>query len=601
MNKRISIIKFISLTAVCFQFGCSPEKQNLDKPNFIIIQLDDLGYSDLGVHGNKLVETPAIDAFAEKSVQFSNFYVNPVCAPTRASLLTGRHFLKTGVSHVHGGKDHLNLNENTMGDIFKKAGYVTGMWGKWHGGTAEGYLPWQRGFDEAYTAQLYKHENSVGKFNGKPVETHKWADDAICDYAFDFIKRNNGKPFLAYMSFLTCHSPLKAPENLIEIYEQKGLSKNLSTLYAMIHHVDRSLGSFFNQLEELGVHENTVIMFMSDNGPAIENGTLSDEDRAVRYVNHLRGHKGNIWENGIKSPLFLYWKGKYENMKVTEVCDVTDIVPTMMELAGLQTGDQLPTLDGISFTDLLENKESSREKLSFNYANPGWPPTDKPWTPEGVMDEYRPVTPGIKTNLKAEEQIISVRKGDFKLLQNAAEYPGSPEPVESFVLVNIANDPSEETNLVDQEERIFTELKSNLTNWFAEIKKSPHAFDMPVFLLNPDKVNTIFAKAPQDISPDLKNAYNFLANWEKGNIAWYKIRCVEESEMKINFEFEGNPPAKARFKVSIGNEERIIEVPGFSSDESLIIPVGDSRLKIECLDTTQPGFALKNLILTPAS
>ena len=156
------------------------------KPNIILIQADDLGWDDLAVHGNQFVDTPALDKLAAEGIQFKQFYVNSVCAPTRASLLTGRHFLRTGVSHVHGGKDFVNLNETLLSETLKINGYRTGMWGKWHSGKTNGYFPWQRGFDEAYMAQLYKHENSEGLLNGKTVQHQKWASEVITDYAIDF-------------------------------------------------------------------------------------------------------------------------------------------------------------------------------------------------------------------------------------------------------------------------------------------------------------------------------------------------------------------------------------------------------------------------------
>jgi len=184
MKKRRKIIsrrKFIKSTgagiaALHLTGILSCQKRDHTKPNFIIIQLDDLGWSDIGIHGNKIVETPNIDRLALESVRFNQFYVNPVCAPTRAALLTGRDFLRTGVSHVHGGKDFLHLEEKTIADAFKAGGYVTGIWGKWHCGHTDGYFPWERGFDEAYLAKLYQHKNSHGSLNGQEEEHQDWDD-----------------------------------------------------------------------------------------------------------------------------------------------------------------------------------------------------------------------------------------------------------------------------------------------------------------------------------------------------------------------------------------------------------------------------------------
>lgn len=602
MNKRsfpVSTLISVSAIMIVGNSSCTQSPDIADKPDFIIIQMDDLGYSDLSIHGNNLIETPGLDEFARRSVQFSNFYVNPVCAPSRASLLTGRHFLKTGVSHVHGGKDHLNLDERTFADIFRENGYATGIWGKWHSGTADGYLPWQRGFDEAYMAQLYKHRNSLGEYNGKFVETGKWADDAIVDYALDFIKRHQDGNFVAYLSFLTCHSPLDAPEEIVKRYEAKGLSKNLSTLYAMIDHADKSLGRFFDELESLDILENTVIFFMSDNGPAIENAALTDADREIRYVNDLRGHKGNIWENGVKSPLFVYRKGLYDEAVVSSLADVTDILPTMMDIAGIERDPENLSLDGISFKPLLEGDNNDWDKLSYNYANPGWPPSDKPWTPEGVKDEYRPLTPDAKDTLNTGEQIISVRRGKYKLLQNPANYPGSPEQQNSFVLVDIENDPQEARNILNENQEVFEEMKILLFNWFDDVVQSEHSFAMPVFRLRDEAESIIFAKAPYSISEDLKNAFNYLGNWQEGSEASYKISSGKVTEVKLSIEFISERPDDTEFVFSLDENE----VLRFNSAErissSFVVPQGQFLFSIKCTKTRNPGFALDQITLIP--
>src|SRR6056297_1278911 len=181
--------------------ACTLKKQ---KPNFVLVLTDDMGWSDLSLHGNRILETPHLDNLAKQSAQFAKFNVNPVCAPSRASLLTGRHFLRTGVSHVHGGKEYIALNEKLLPEILQEKGYATGLWGKWHSGQTDGYQPWQRGFDEAYKAKLYQHRNSEGLFNGKPVQHQKWGSEVIVDYALDFMKRNRNQPFFAYLPLMNC-------------------------------------------------------------------------------------------------------------------------------------------------------------------------------------------------------------------------------------------------------------------------------------------------------------------------------------------------------------------------------------------------------------
>lgn len=173
LTERIPVphlLKLFFVLLICnFFISCKPTENNAfndERPNILIIQVDDLGYDDLALHRNPYLSTPNLDRLGKESARFERFYVNAVCAPTRASLLTGQHYLRTGVSHVHGGKDYLSKAVPTLGDHFTAAGYVTGMWGKWHSGNAEGYYPWQRGFQEAYMSKLYQHRNGYGYMKG---------------------------------------------------------------------------------------------------------------------------------------------------------------------------------------------------------------------------------------------------------------------------------------------------------------------------------------------------------------------------------------------------------------------------------------------------
>lgn len=530
-----NIIKLLVLIVFFTTSSCDTKKS---KPNFIIIQLDDLGWDDISLHGNDIIETPNIDKLGKESLQFNQFYVNSVCAPTRAALLTGRDFLRTGISHVNGGKGYLNLNETTIAEVLKSSGYVTGMWGKWHSGYNEGYYPWDRGFDEAYVIKSYSHENNYGEFNGEKVEHNKWSDEVIIDYAIDFIRKNKEKPFLAYIPSITCHTPLKAPEKHVIKYKKKGLSDNLAILYGMIDHFDYQLKRLLDEVEKLGLDDNTVIVFMSDNGPAVNNGEFTDNDRQIRYVSKLKGHKGNIWENGVKSPLFIKW-GENINPKITDnLVGITDIFPTIIDLAGIKLPENNLPLDGKSIKKIIKGDVSveQQEKLIFNYVNIGWPPTKAPWTPEGTNDEYRPVDPDKKSKLKLNDQIISVRNNTYKLLLNPDVINNGGSLEYGYALYNILLDPREEINIIAEEEEMADALKEKLKQWYNTIKKSPHSYKMPVFLIgkNNKKDNYIQGVAPVRISHNLKNTVHTLNNWkEVGDFAEYSIDVLNPGKYSI--------------------------------------------------------------------
>lgn len=584
------------------------EDPAVSRPNFILVLADDQGYDDIGANGNKLIETPNLDAFAAESVQFRRFIVSPVCAPTRASLLTGRQFLRTGVSHVHGGKDFVNTGETLIPQLLKKAGYATGMWGKWHSGKTSGYFPWQRGFDEAYMARLYKHKDNEGMLNGKEVKHTGWTCATLTDYAIDFMKRCKDRPFFAYLPYLACHAPLDAPENLIEKYQRKGLSKNLSTLYAMLDNLDTQFGRLLKALDELGLAENTIVIFTSDNGPAVINDLLTDEDRRIRYVNKFKGHKGNMWENGVRVPMFVRWKGKTKPAIVNRLVDVTDIFPTILDFAGVELPADNKGLDGRSVKPyILGQTDQLPLKNYFNYASPGWPPTDKPWTPEGIKDEYRPVTPEEKQNLKFKEQLLTIRNDRYKLLLNPGKSRATVEPVDGYVLIDIQNDPLETKNIYLEKPAVAERLKVKLKDFWRQVLDEPSSFGSPVFEIGRGKTNIVYAYGPVRISENLKNAALFLWGFKQpGDFAEYQIDVTTSGEYKVDLHYQ----ADAAPNLTMQAEAPDTTASGILVDKALAslgiirLEKGQSLFKIRLLKALSPNkhnLKLERITFSPAA
>jgi len=514
---------------------------NKKQPNVILILTDDQGWDDLSLHGNPHLKTPVLDSFATSAVQFDNYYVAAVCSASRASLLTGRHFLRTGVAHVHGGKDFVHPDEIMMAELFQTAGYRTGMWGKWHSGKSTGYFPWERGFDEAYMAQLYVHKNNYGHLNGEFKQHEGWAVDTFVDYALDFMDQESDQPFFAYLPFMTVHSPLDAPEEMIQSYMDKGLSRNLSLIYAMLEQMDSSIGRLLDGLKKRELEEDTIILFMSDNGPAILDDLLTEEDRKIRYVNQYKGHKGNMWENGIKSPLFIKWGEKYQAHNVTRLADICDILPTLADLCDIEIPTTHPTLDGRSIAPYLEGDETSLpDKESYIYVNPGWPPSlERPYRVEGYFDEYGPVDSKRKKELDGAEQLISIRTENWKLLQNPGVVNDMPDPVNGKVLVDISQDPKENNNVILREKETVEELDIKLKKWFDEIKAEPHSYHIPVFEIGPDTTNFVGAYAPITVSGNVINGGVATLGWAKaGDAADYQIHVTQDGNYEVTLDYQ---------------------------------------------------------------
>ena len=552
----------------------------------IVIQADDLGYDDLAVNGNPIIETPNLDRLARNSVTATHFVVNPVCSASRASFLTGRHFLRTGVSHVHGGKEFLHRDEVTLGDAFQQGGWKTATWGKWHSGTTDGYLPWDRGFDEAFVADLYRHENARGLFNGQRIETDQWADALLVDYVIQFLEKQRGEPGFLYLSTMTPHTPLHCPEPYREPYLNQGLSDRLATLYGMITYLDEELGRLFNFLETEGLAEDTLILFFSDNGPAINNGLLTDEDRHVRKTSSRRGWKGDIWENGVISPLFIHWPAKLAPRVIRTRLDQVDLYPTLLDLCGIDFPEGQLELDGESFASALLNGEEPEARPIFNYAHPGWITSRRPYTPVGIRGEYNPVSQEAKLGLKATEQPISVTFGRYKLLFNPFIPEQNPESDDRFMLVDLFRDPGETKDIKSESPEVFTELRGKLSSWYAGIQAAEHSYTSPYLVIDGD--TEIAADNVSRVSPTNQNTVHFVQGWNAvGQFAEYQIEVKTPGVYTVKLDWLVAPEPGFHFQIQSSGSSAT-GVSGEGSETSL----GALRLETESNHLT---LSLKDL------
>lgn len=524
------------------------------KPNIIIIQVDDMGYDDLSINGNKVSHTPNLDAFSEESVRFDNFMVNSVCAPTRASLLTGRDFWKTGVSAMHGGKDFLNLNETTFANIFKENDYTTGIWGKWHSGKADGYWPWDRGFDEGYYAELYKYFPSSGWYNQYPKKTrHKgeWSPKVIVDYAVDFISKNKDKPFLAYVSFLSVHGRRNAPEYYKKKYRKEGRSENFTTLLGMLSFMDDEVGRLLNHIYELGLDENTVIMFMSDNGP------IKDKENEVEWRlrnNHnFLGNKARIWQNGLKSPLYVRWKNQFEPSNVPRLVSVTDIFPTLLDIANLKLPASNLPLDGRSILSYLKGnlKKLSEKEAIFSH----WHPYANHWEPFIKEMHWDPLSKEQVQELDFNKQRITIMDEHYKYLYNAYNVKGGPKSSKGECLIDLVSDPLESNNIVDEFPEIAAKYNAKIKAWFNEIKKTDGAFNSPVFQIGWNgKIESDICAFGAYKTHGVKNLNHFISGFnQKGDYALYNLNVHKSGRYKVTIKRTSNKKLKNGFSLKISS------------------------------------------------
>lgn len=353
------IVGIVSLITVCL--GSSPvhaTTQSKRPPNIVMILADDQGWGDLSVHGNKNLKTPHIDSLARDGILFERFFVCPVCSPTRAEMLTGRYHPRGGVFSTSTGGERLDLDETTIAQIFKAAGYITGAFGKWHNGMQAPYHPNSRGFDEYYgfcSGHWGEYYSPELEHNGKLVKGEGYITDDFTNKAIEFIEKNKDRPFFCYIPYNTPHSPMQVSEKFYKKFAEGPLKlrhrepkkedmPHTRAALAMCENIDWNVGRILQKLDDLDLTNNTIVIYFSDNGP---NGW--------RWNGGMRGRKGSTDEGGVRVPCLMRWPGHLPAGKtIPQIAAAIDFLPTLTDLAGIDRPKI--KLDGISLKNLISGK-----------------------------------------------------------------------------------------------------------------------------------------------------------------------------------------------------------------------------------------------------
>jgi arylsulfatase A-like enzyme len=436
-------------------------------PNVLVVISDDQGFGDLGAHGNPVLKTPHLDAFTKESVRLKRFHVSPVCSPTRSSLLTGLWNYRTGVVDTFIGRSMMRPGVPTLPEHLSAAGYRTGLFGKWHLGDHHPLRPEDRGFGTT----LWHHSGGLGqpgdlpgsvpgkeyfdpilKKNGKETTTKGYCTDVFTDAALDFITAKDDKPFFAYVAFNAPHGPYQVPDTDAAPYRKLDLSTDafpkvgqpwgvanakaaeIANAYGMIANLDANFGRLMKTLADKKLAENTVVIFLTDNGPG-----------GVRFNSGLRNRKGTVYDGGIRVPCYVRWPLK---LKAGTVIDTplahVDITPTLLEMTGAKPTKEV-TFDGVSFLPLLTGE---RKTLPDRTLFLQWHRGDEP-------EKYR----GFAA--------IGPR---YKLVQAAGTGEGKNwKP--KFELFDIPADEFEQTDLAEKLPDEVAKLKKGYEEWFASVTK----------------------------------------------------------------------------------------------------------------------------------
>jgi len=375
MNRKAYCI--FNLLIIILYFGLSScevdrqEKDEINKPNVILILTDDQGFGDLSIIGNTNLSTPNIDAIAQNGAMFDRFYVSPVCSPTRAEILTGRYHVRGGVYSTSAGGERLDLDEITVAQLFQLAGYKTAAYGKWHNGMQYPYHPNARGFDEYYgfcSGHWGNYFSPPLELNGKIVKGNGFVIDDFTEHAMQFIEKNQNKPFFVYLPYNTPHSPMQVPDRFWSKFKDMDLKMmnrdkdrenilHTKAALAMCENIDWNVGRIMDKLKMLNLEENTIVLYLSDNGP---NGW--------RWNDGMKGRKGSTDEGGVRSPLLVQWKGKIpEGKKVIQIASAIDLLPTICDLTNIPV-ETPRAIDGKSLKPLLlENEPDWPDRLIINH------------------------------------------------------------------------------------------------------------------------------------------------------------------------------------------------------------------------------------------
>jgi len=417
-----------------FLLLCSPLFSQ-QHPNVVLVMTDDQGYGDLGCHGNPIIKTPCLDQLYRESTVLTDYHVAPTCSPTRSALLTGHWTNRTGVWHTIQGRSMLRENEVTLGQHLSSI-YATGMFGKWHLGDNYPYRPEDRGFHEVYrhggggvgqTPDLWDNSYFDGHYfhNGSIVEADGFCTDVFFQQAKEFIKKSvaNHAPFFAYIALNAPHGPLHAPQKYLDLYQDQ--KPNLAAFYGMITNIDENVGSIRSLLKELGVADNTIFIFTTDNGTA---------SGASVFNAGMRGQKGSEYDGGHRVPMFVHWPagGLDKHRKIDTLCHAVDVVPTLLEVCEIPNESNVK-FDGLSLKDLID------------------PQVEVQWPNRFLVTDSQRVIDPIKWRKSA---VMSQR---YRLVNGKELY-------------QIHSDPGQKKDLSAIHPEIVSEMRAFYEQWWAELE-----------------------------------------------------------------------------------------------------------------------------------
>ncbi|NND08009.1 MAG: sulfatase-like hydrolase/transferase [Saprospiraceae bacterium] len=569
--------------------GCKPpiieEFHETRKPNILLIMADDLGFGDIASHGNPYIRTPRLSALKQSSVVFEQCYVSPVCAPTRASLLTGKYHQRVGVQSVTNGYEVLDPDAVTIGEWLEGQGYRNGIFGKWHLGEYEPSLPLSQGFHEFIgfrTGHTADYVDAVLEQNGHKYQSRGYITRVLTDAAWAFM-RESQEPFFCYLPYNVPHTPLQIDSHKLMPYLELDLDERTARIYAMIEDLDNDIGMLMDSLQGRGMLENTIIIFMSDNGPI--SGWKIPQDE-MRFNAGLRDQKFTVYEGGIRSPSYWMWQGTWPAHQVRgQVTAHIDVLPTLLDIIGV-TAD--PTLDGISVRKYLEKANvPANERFFFQkYAL-------------GTLGSQSPQPGGI------------VRHGVWKMVNGNELYKLDVDRGEKFNLANRRPGKLDSLNVAYHQWWTSILAESDLSiqpikvglDLKATIDLQPHHGTVVGDLkytghrgLLGEKIGT----HPRGVDGD------WIANWqESGDAINWHVNVAYEGPYTLELRYRSTGSDSIPSLSILANDEALTNFKAvntgtdwqWSKIDTVPLAAGKANLSIQLEEDVETGFELRSLSL----
>ncbi|MFP4500865.1 MAG: arylsulfatase [Candidatus Hydrogenedentota bacterium] len=532
------------------------------RPNVVLIVTDDQGYGDLGGHGNPALETPHLDRLHDESTRLTRFYASPVCAPTRASLMTGRWNYRTGVVDTYLGRAMMHANEVTIAEALANQGYRTGIFGKWHLGDNYPMRPQDQGFQET----LVHKGGGIGQpsdppdtgyfdpileYNGAQKQFKGYCTDIFTDGAMDFIAADKDQPFFCYLSTNAPHTPLEIADKYADPYRKQGLHEDTARLYGMVANLDENLGRLLKHIDNLGLREDTIVVFMTDNG-AQRNGQSAID----RYNAGMHGWKGSVYEGGIHVPCFMRWPGTLEpGQTVTRTAAHIDLFPTLLALCGAAPPEDVE-LDGRDLSPLLHD-------------------------PQGDMPERNLFFQWHRGDAPEKWKACAVVGQRFKLVNGKELY-------------DLHNDPHERHDIAAQHPAIVAEMRAAYEQWFDDVS-STRGYAPPRIYIGTKHENPVILTRQDWRGSDRAGVRE---GWGDKNVGHWLVDIRNAGTYRVRVDVPEDTPGTVTLRAAGVEQSKPLEKGAASvTFEGLELPAGETEVHAQ-LDAEGGPFGARYVVFT---